>query len=466
MLKIVREKSCSTIVNHQEIVNILERTKNPSSKRFEEVIEKAKLKKGLSLEEVTVLINTTDPELMGEIFKTAKEVKRAIYGDRIVLFAPLYITNKCINNCLYCGFRRDNREINRKTLSLEEIEEQVKILEGMGHKRLLLVFGEDPSIPPKKMFEIIRRVYETKNGRGEIRRVNINSAPLDTEGFKILKSAGIGTYQLFQETYNREIYRYYHPSGPKSDYDWRITAFDRAMKAGIDDVGLGFLFGLYDWRYDLLALIQHASYLDKTYNVGPHTISFPRIKPAKGATLSYNPPYPVDDLDFKKAVAIVRLSLPYTGMILSTRESPRLRDELLNLGISQISAASSTEVGGYKKENGGGQFSIEDRRSLDEIVRDLIGSGFIPSFCTACYRSERTGEKFMSLAKPGEINHLCTPNALLTLKEYLIDYAKEGTKRLGEDKMESFINSSPEPIKNRFFKLLKRVENGERDLYL
>lgn len=466
MLKIIEKKGFNPIiVNHKEIRNTLDRTKNPSSKRVEEVIERAKLKQGLSLEEVSVLIHTTDPELVGEIFNTAKEVKRAIYGDRIVLFAPLYITNKCVNNCLYCGFRRDNKEIIRKTLSLDEIEEQVKILEGMGHKRLLLVFGEDPCIPPKKMFEIIRRVYETKNGRGEIRRVNVNSAPLDIERFKILKSAGIGTYQLFQETYNREIYKYYHPSGPKSDYDWRITAFDRAMKAGIDDVGLGFLFGLYDWRYDILALIQHASYLDKTYNAGPHTISFPRIKPAKGAPLSDNPPYPVDDFDFKKAVAIVRLSLPYTGMILSTRESPRLRDELFNLGISQISAASSTEVGGYKKENGGGQFSIEDRRSLDEMVYDLLSSGFIPSFCTACYRSERTGERFMSLAKSGKINVLCTPNALLTLKEYLFDYAKEETKKLGESQMESFMKGLPEPVKNRFFKLIKRIENGERDLY-
>ncbi len=454
------------IVNEGEIFQILEKTKNPSSERVREILEKAKLKKGLELEEISILSNTYDPELIEEIFHTAREVKRGIYGDRVVLFAPLYVTNKCVNNCLYCGFRRDNKETKRKTLSLEEIEEQVKILEGMGHKRLLLVFGEDPSISPQRMFEMIRKVYETKNGRGEIRRVNVNCAPLDLEGFKILKSAGIGTYQLFQETYNREIYKYYHPSGPKSDYDWRITAFNRAMEAGIDDVGLGFLFGLYDWKFELLALIQHANYLDRKFNVGPHTISFPRLKPAKGAPLSYNPPYPVDDLDFKKAVAIVRLSLPYTGMILSTRESPKLRDELFHLGISQISAASSTEVGGYKKEDGEGQFSIEDRRSLDEIVYDLLSSGFIPSFCTACYRSGRTGERFMSLAKPGEINHLCTPNALLTLKEYLIDYAKEETRRLGETQMESFMNCSPDPVKKKFFKLLKRVENGERDLYL
>lgn len=454
------------IVNEEEIFKILQKTKNPSPQWIREILDKAKLKKGLELEEISALANTYAPELIEEIFQTAKEVKKGIYGDRIVLFAPLYITNKCVNNCLYCGFRRDNKETKRKTLSLEEIEEQVRILEGMGHKRLLLVFGEDPSINPEKMHEIIRKVYGTKNGRGEIRRVNINCAPLHVEGFKILKSAGIGTYQLFQETYHRESYKYYHPSGPKSDYDWRITAFDRAMSAGIDDVGLGFLFGLYDWKFELLALIQHANYLDRNFNVGPHTISFPRLKPARGALLSYNPPYPVDDLDFKKAVAIVRLALPYTGMILSTRESPKLRDELFNLGISQISAASSTEVGGYKKEDGEGQFSIEDRRSLDEIVHDLLASDFIPSFCTACYRSGRTGEKFMNLAKPGEINYLCTPNALLTLKEYLLDYAKEKTKCLGESKMEFFMNGSPAPIKDKFFKLLKRVENGERDLYL
>ncbi len=463
---ILNKKENFPIINEEEIFEILERTKNPSSQRVREILEKAKLKKGLELEEISLLANTYDPELIQEIFYTAKEVKKGIYGDRIVLFAPLYVTNKCVNNCLYCGFRKENKETKRRTLSIEEIEEQVRILEGMGHKRLLLVFGEDPSIPPQKMFEIIRKVYETKNGKGEIRRVNVNCAPLDVEGFKILKSAGIGTYQLFQETYHRESYRFYHPSGPKSDYDWRITSFDRAMSAGIDDVGLGFLFGLYNWKFELLALIQHAHYLDRKFNVGPHTISFPRIKPAKGAELSYNPPYPVNDLDFKKAVAIVRLSLPYTGMILSTRESPELRDELFNLGISQISAASSTEVGGYKKEDGEGQFSIEDRRSLEEVVHDLLSSGFIPSFCTACYRSGRTGERFMSLAKPGEISNLCTPNALLTLKEYLIDYAKEETRKLGENLMESFMNGSPDSIKNKFFKLLKRVENGERDLYL
>lgn len=463
---ILSKREKSHIINEGEIHQILEKTKSPSPERVREILEKAKLKKGLELEEVSLLANTYEPELIQEIFHTAREVKKGIYGDRIVIFAPLYITNKCVNNCLYCGFRKDNKETKRRTLSLDEIEEQVKILEGMGHKRLLLVFGEDPSITPDKMYEMIRKVYETKNGKGEIRRVNINCAPLDVEGFKILKSAGIGTYQLFQETYHRESYKYYHPSGPKSDYDWRITAFDRAMSAKIDDVGLGFLFGLYNWKFELLALIQHANYLDRKFNVGPHTISFPRIKPAKGAELSYNPPYPVDDLDFKKAVAIVRIALPYTGMILSTRESPELRDELFNLGISQISAGSSTEVGGYKREDGEGQFTIEDRRSLDEVVRDLLSSGFIPSFCTACYRSGRTGERFMSLAKPGEINNLCTPNALLTLKEYLIDYAKGETRKLGENLMESFMNGSPDSIKNKFFKLLKRVENGERDLYL
>lgn len=462
----LKRKASLPIINEGEIFQILERTKSPSPERVREILKKAKLKKGLALEEISLLANTYEPELIQEIFHTAKEVKKGIYGDRIVLFAPLYITNKCVNNCLYCGFRRDSKETKRKTLSLQEIEEQVSILEGMGHKRLLLVFGEDPSITPDKMYEIIRKVYETKNGKGEIRRVNINCAPLDVDGFKILKSAGIGTYQLFQETYHRESYKYYHPSGPKSDYDWRITAFDRAMSAGIDDVGLGFLFGLYNWKFELLALIQHANYLDRKFHVGPHTISFPRIKPAKGAELSYKPPYPVDDLDFKKAVAIVRLALPYTGMILSTRESPELRDELFNLGISQISAGSSTEVGGYKKEDGEGQFSIEDRRSLNEVVHDLLCSGFIPSFCTACYRSGRTGERFMNLAKPGEINNLCTPNALLTLKEYLIDYAKEWTRKLGENLMESFMNGSPDSIKNKFFKLLKRVEDGERDLYL
>lgn len=462
----LKNKDIFPIIKEEEIFQILKRTRKPSPQRVREILDKARLKRGLELEEISILANTYDPELIEEIFQTAKELKREIYGDRVVLFAPLYVTNRCVNNCLYCGFRRDNKETKRKTLSLQEIEEQVSILEEMGHKRLLLVFGEDPSITPEKMYEMIRKVYETKNGKGEIRRVNVNCAPLDVEGFKILKSAGIGTYQLFQETYHRESYRYYHPSGPKADYDWRITSFDRAMSAGIDDVGLGFLFGLYDWKFELLALIQHANYLDKEYNVGPHTISFPRIKPAKGAPLSYNPPYPVDDLDFKKAVAIVRLSLPYTGMILSTRESPKLRDELFHLGISQISAGSSTEVGGYKREDGEGQFSIEDRRSLDEIVHDLLSSDFIPSFCTACYRSGRTGERFMSLAKPGEINRLCTPNALLTLKEYLIDYARDETRRLGEGKIDFFMDDLPEEVKNKFFKLLKRIENGERDLYL
>ncbi len=466
MLLRIERKSVSPLINEQKILKILKETKNPSKKQTREIIEKAKLKKGLELEEAAVLINTSDPELIHEIFQTAITIKREIYGDRIVLFAPLYISNKCKNNCLYCGFRRENKEIKRRTLSLEEIEEQVRILEGIGHKRLLLVFGEDPTITPQEMWEIIKKVYETKSGKGEIRRVNVNLAPLDLEGFKILKSAGIGTYQLFQETYHRDSYKYYHPSGPKSDYDWRITAFDRAMESGIDDVGLGFLFGLYNWKFDLLALLEHARYLDKKYNVGPHTISFPRIKPAIGAPLSYSPPYPVNDNDFKKAIAIVRLALPYTGMILSTRESPKLRDELFNLGISQISAGSSTEVGGYKKKGSEGQFSIEDRRSLDEVVYDLLKSGFIPSFCTACYRSGRTGEKFMSLAKLGDINNLCTPNALLTLKEYLLDYSTEETRRLGDKIVESIIEEEPDNLKNKFFKLVKRIEEGERDVYL
>ncbi len=450
-----------------------------NEEELNEIINKALELKGLGSEDAAKLlaVDARNEESIQKLFTAARTVKKNIYGNRLVLFAPLYLSNYCVNNCLYCAFRRDNTELERKVLSLNEIKEETSELITQGQKRLLVVAGEHPKFCNVEYLEnAIRTVYETKlekNGKiiGEIRRVNINAAPMSLEEFRRLKECGIGTYQLFQETYHYETYKKVHPEGTeKSDYRKRLYAMDVAQQAGIDDNGIGALFGLYDYKFEVLALLQHAEHLEKEFGVGPHTISVPRIEAALNAPLANNPLSPVSDEDFKKIVAVLRLAVPYTGIILSTRENTEFRNEVFSLGISQISAASRTTPGGYgrKKQNKetAQQFTLHDPRNLKEVVIDCCKLGHLPSFCTACYRSGRTGKDFMELAKPGKIQECCLPNAILTFKEYLLDFCDEKTKEMGERIIQREIETITnielrEKTKNK----IKRIENGERDLY-
>jgi len=457
-------------INNNLILENLENGKGTSKAEIREIIAKSLAKNRLEPEETAKLLQVTDPELLEEMFEGARQLKKDIYGNRIVYFAPLYIGNKCINNCLYCGFRRSNNSIVRETLSTEELEEQIKILESKGHKRLILVYGEHPCYGADFIAETMKIVYNTKNGNGEIRRVNINAAPLDVDGYKKLKEAGIGTFQIFQETYHYDTYKLLHPEGDmKSDYEWRLTGLDRAMEAGIDDVGIGALFGLYDWKYEVMGLLYHTIHLEEKYGVGPHTISFPRIEPAIDTDFYDQTKYKVSDEDFKKIVSILRLSVPYTGMILTARENPNVRREIIPLGVSQIDAGSRIGIGGYTKDDyipDKEQFQLGDMRSLDSIIGEMSDNGFLTSFCTACYRSGRTGENFMSKAKPGEIQNFCRANAILTFKEYLLDYASDETKVKGENIISKEL-ASIEPKRRKLIEdKLKLVECGERDVYL
>jgi 2-iminoacetate synthase len=417
-----------------------------------------------------MLLNDHDPELVEEIKEGARKLKQAVYGNRIVLFAPLYIGNKCINNCQYCGFRTSNKDAVRTTLDKQQIITEVEALEDQGQKRLILVFGEHPDYSPRFIAEVASTVYSVKKGNGEIRRVNINAAPQDIEGFRIVKEAGIGTYQIFQETYHPEVYKLYHPSGKKSDYNYRLTALDRAQEAGLDDVGIGALFGLYDWRFEVLALVRHTNHLEACYNVGPHTISFPRVQDA--SSVSIKDRYRVNDFDFTRMVAILRLAVPYTGMILTAREPASIRSELLHYGVSQIDGGTKIELGAYAKMENFSQdldreqFKINDDRSLSEIIDELIETGHMPSFCTACYRLGRTGEHFMEFSVPGFIKNFCSPNAMLTLAEYIEDYATPDIARKGWETIENSLvrlngNVSAGEIRRR----LERIKTGERDLY-
>lgn len=432
------------------------------------VIAKARELKGLDLAETAVLLQTQDPAVLEDMFHAAREVKESIYGKRLVLFAPLYISNLCQNNCLYCAFRAGNPKIQRRALTQEEIREEVLHLIRMGQKRLLLVAGEAyPKEGLEYIFQSIATVYATKEGRGEIRRLNVNIAPLTVEEFRDLRACKIGTYQLFQETYHLPTYRKLHVSGPKADYHWRLTAPGRAFEGGINDVGVGVLFGLYDFRYEILALLQHIRHLESVYGMGPHTISVPRLEPAEGSDLAAHPPYPVGDEDFKRIVAILRLAVPYTGIIMTTRETPKMRSITFALGVSQISAGSRTSPGGYREgEPATAQFQLGDHRSLDEVVRDLLPQGYIPSFCTACYRLGRTGLDFMDLAKPGLIKQFCLPNAILTFKEYLEDYASAETRAAGETVLARNLEEIPVAARRQETEeRLQRIEHGERDLY-
>lgn len=465
-------KNGSDFIDEKRLHGLLDQKADPAA--VGDALAKSLAKEPLSLEEAAVLINTEDPERIAEMFETARRLKRDVYGNRIVLFAPLYIGNHCVNDCLYCGFRKSNTDSVRRTLDADDVERQVEALVSKGHKRLILVFGEHPTYDAQFIADSTRRVYSVKKERGEIRRVNINAAPLDHEGYRIVKKAGIGTYQVFQETYHHGTYRAMHPAGTrKADYLWRLDALDRAMEAGCDDVGIGALFGLYDWRFEALGLVSHARHLMAKYGCGPHTISFPRLRPASGVLLEGN--RFVGDDDFKRLVVILRLSVPYTGMILTARETPEIRNELMGYGVSQIDAGSRIEIGGYTEAGDAQQqvrereqFELGDIRSLEEVIRMLLAGDFIPSFCTACYRLGRTGENFMEYAIPGFIRNFCTPNALSTLKEYLVDYASPETRSMGDDLIRRELKKLPDgDWKKNIVDRLELIETTDRrDLYL
>ncbi|MCX7919660.1 MAG: [FeFe] hydrogenase H-cluster radical SAM maturase HydG [bacterium] len=461
-------------INEAKIEELLTNSKPVTSGEVDAILQKAKSLQRLSLSETATLLAVETPEDIQKIFETAAWVKNAIYGKRIVLFAPLYISNYCANACRYCGFNSENKLVKRKALSQDEIKQQVEWLLNRGHKRILLVAGEAKPAGEWSLIDYyinaINAVYSVSVGPHKIRRVNINCAPLTVDEFKQLKSAGIGTYQIFQETYHEPTYRYVHPKGPKSDPNNRIEAIDRAFAAGIDDVGIGVLYGLYDYRFDTLAMLMHIEALENKFNVGPHTISVPRIEPAPGVEFTEHIPYRVADTDFKKLVAILRLSVPYTGIILSTRETPQLRDELVNLGVSQISAESNTAPGGYTSQEkeyfSDPQFAVSDHRTLDEVIGSLIQQKYIPSFCAACYRKERTGETFMALAKPGTIKGKCSINALITLKEYLDDFASDNVRTEGYKLIEQMKTCLTDREQKQLAAFFDEINRGIRDTYV
>jgi len=455
-------------IDHSQILHVLENSSSPDRGEVAEILSHALEMKGISAGETERLLMVEDNELIDEICRTANRIKNEIYGRRLVLFAPLYVSNLCKNDCLYCAFRTTNTSIARRTLSLDEIRKETENLVSQGHKRLLLVSGEGLGESALNYFiKAIETIYDVKIGNGEIRRININIASLSVDGFRQLKAAKIGTYQLFQETYHYNMYKKMHRSGPKANYVNHLTAIDRAMEAGIDDVGVGVLFGLADYRFEIMALLQHVRHLEERFGVGPHTISIPRIEPAEGSDVSLSPPHAVNDRDFRKIIAILRVSVPYTGMILSTRETAKMRRAAFFLGISQISAGSRTNPGGYSEDDSGAQFSLGDHRSLDEVIADIAGHGYIPSFCTGCYRLGRTGVDFMDLAKPGLIQLYCLPNALTTFKEYLEDYATAETKVAGEAVIEEQLANIPsDEVRKKTVGSLREIESGKRDLYL
>ncbi len=456
-------------IDHEEISSTLEEarreSKNPS--RVASILEKAALLKGLSHREAAILMDCDDPATEEKIYALASRIKHQFYGNRIVLFAPLYLSNYCVNGCVYCPYHAKNKTIPRRKLSQEEIAEEVRALIRCGHKRLAVEAGEDPVHNPLDyILESIKTIYSVREGGNSIRRVNVNIAATDVESYRKLKAAGIGTYILFQETYNKEQYQKLHPTGPKSNYAWHTEAMDRAQEGGCDDVGIGVLFGLAGYRYELCGLLMHAEHLEARFGVGPHTISVPRICPADDISVGDFKDALPDDI-FRKLVAVLRIAVPYTGMIVSTRESKRMREELLHCGISQISGGSRTSVGGYttvERHNETAQFDVSDTRPLDEVVRWLLEQDHIPSFCTACYRAGRTGDRFMSLCKSGKISLCCTPNALMTLKEYLMDYASPETRAEGERMIGQSLADIPEGRTREItIQRLKQIEDGERD---
>ncbi len=468
-MKTELSKNCRDFIDDSRLQALASEKKADKSK-IRDVIAKSMAKKPLELEETAALL-TADGDLAEEIFDAARQLKKDVYGNRIVLFAPLYIGNHCINDCVYCAFRKSLRTTVRKTLNEDELLAQIEALVDKGHKRLILVFGEHPLYTADFIAETVKKVYAYKKGSGEIRRVNINAAPLDHEGYKTVKASGIGTYQIFQETYHHETYAKMHPPQThKGDYMWRLDGLTRAFEAGCDDMGIGALFGLYDWKFEVLGLVSHSLFLQDIFGVGPHTISFPRVRPAHGVSLDEK--YFVSDYDFKRLVAILRLSVPYTGMILTARETAEVRRELISFGVSQIDAGTRIELAGYtkkdeKQELNKEQFQIGDVRPMDEIIRELIENGYIPSFCTSCYRSGRTGQQFMEYAIPGFIERFCTPNAIFTLKEYLLDYASPETKTAGDKLISAELaHIGDEKMRKKIEERLSSIEKEKsRDLY-
>lgn len=456
-------------INHEYIEDLLREAANATKEDIKEKLEKAKLKKGLSHKDIAVLLQINDEEQLSEMFNIAGEIKESIYGNRIVVFAPLYVSNYCVNNCTYCGYRRENKFLRRK-LTREEIQEEVKLLEKMGHKRLALEAGEDPvNCDIDYIIETLDAIYTTQSDNGDIRRVNVNIAATTVENYAKLKGAKIGTYILFQETYHKPTYDKVHPKSLKGNYEYHLTAFDRAMEAGIDDVGAGILFGLSDPKFEVLALMLHNEHLEEKFGVGFHTVSVPRLKKAEGMSLEDYPNL-VDDDMFKKLVAIIRLAVPYTGIILSTRESAEIRRYLIKYGVSQISAGSCTGVGGYKEQEQNkavGQFDTADHRSPLEILKELINDKHLPSYCTACYRSGRTGDRFMRLAKSGQIQNVCGPNAMMTLMEYVMGYGDDDLYKKAEELIkEEAEKLTSKQVKNLVISNIERIKNGERDLYV
>ena len=456
-------------INHKEVYKLLEEGKKATREDILSILEKAREKKGISHKDIASLLQLEDKELEKEMFKVAGEIKKSIYGKRVVLFAPLYISDYCVNNCVYCGYKKCNN-FNRRKLTQDEIKEEVKILEKMGHKRLALELGEDPvNAPIDYVLESLETIYKTQNENGNIRRVNVNIAATTVENYKKLKDANIGTYILFQETYHKPTYDIMHPNSLKSSYEYHLNAFDRAMKAGIEDVGGGVLFGLSDPKFEVLSLMMHNEHLEKEFGVGFHTISVPRLRQAEGVTLE-NFPNLLSDEMFKKVVAIIRIAVPFTGIIMSTREDENMRRDALKFGVTQVSSGSSTGVGGYKQREEGKtveQFKTSDERTPIEVLNWLLDEGYIPSYCTACYRKGRTGETFMGLAKTGEIQKMCEPNALMTLMEYALDYGDESTCK----KAEKLVMKEAEKINNEAIRKfindgIIKLKSGERDIYI
>lgn len=461
-------------INDEAIETLLKENKKPDSKQIRDIIDKSLSIQRLEPEETVTLLNVKDEDVWQEIFQAAGEVKKRVYDNRIVTFTPLYCSNFCVNSCLYCAFRKENTEEKRRRLTLDEIREETKALTSTGHKRLIVVYGEHPVSDVDYIADTIRTIYETKVGNGEIRRVNINAAPMSIEKFRLLKEVGIGTFQVFQETYHHQTYQKVHPRGTKANYAWRLYALHRAQEAGIDDVAIGALFGLYDWKFEVMGLLYHTMDLEKHFGgVGPHTISFPRLEPATNTPFTQQARYKVSDSDFKKLIAVIRLSVPYTGMILTAREPAEIRREVIPLGCTQTDASTRIGIGAYsdsynKQEGERQQFLLGDTRSLDEVIKELAQMGYITSFCTAGYRCGRTGKCIMDLLKKGKEGHFCKLNAALTFREYLDDYASEETRGVGEALLQKEIKEIEKQmpaVMPKFMEYLKRIESGERDLY-
>ncbi len=474
-------KNGRDFINDEEIWEKLRENQNPEPSRIREILEKSLSIQTLEPDETASLLNVKDPELWQEIFDTAAKIKKKVYDNRIVTFAPLYCGNLCVNNCLYCGFRRDNHVIKRRVLTLEEIKRETEVLAGeIGHKRLIVVYGEHPATGPEYIRDTIETIYsvkvKTRNGYGQIRRVNVNASPMSIDDLKMLKEVGIGTYQVFQETYHHETYAKVHPKGTiKSHYQWRLYCHHRALEAGVDDVALGVLFGLYDWRFEVMGLLYHARDLEKQFGIGPHTISFPRLEPAANTPFIQETKYKVSDEDFKKLIAVIRLSVPYTGMILTAREPAHIRREIIASGmITQTDASTKIGIGAYsdrltEQELERQQFEIGDPRSLDEVIRELAEMGYITSFCTAGYRCGRTGDRIMTLLRTGKEATFCKLNAVLTFREWLDDFASAETRSAGEKVIQRELEELKERVTDKVYdRLLEyygRIKNGERDLY-